>query len=144
MLGFLPSKHLHWSAIIGRCPYIKPHTPTHPPKFCNITSNNWKTGVNVVDLMKRSWTWSEKYWTANFCIHASKGPVIIMNQLQSIYNSPFKDSYSHPIHTCFPIIASSKSYVGAAFIENPGSKPKPAPKILWKSIEYQWSIRKLD
>ena len=30
-----------------------------------------------------------------------------MNQLQSIYNSPFKDSRSHPIHTCFPIIASN-------------------------------------
>ena len=32
-----------------------------------------------------------------------------MNQLRyiSIYNSPFKESYSHPIHTCFPIIASN-------------------------------------
>ena len=26
----------------------------------------------------------------NFCIHASKGPVIVMNQLKSTYNSPFK------------------------------------------------------
>ena len=25
-----------------------------------------------------------KYWTANFCIHASTGPVIIMNQLKYI------------------------------------------------------------
>ena len=25
-----------------------------------------------------------------------------MNQLKSIYNSPFKDSLSHPIHTYFP------------------------------------------
>ena len=41
-----------------------------------------------------------------FCIHASKGPVIIMNQLKSIYNTPFKDWHSHHIHTCFPIIAS--------------------------------------
>ena len=32
-----------------------------------------------------------------------------MNQLKSIYNSPFKDLYSHPIHTCFPIIASNGS-----------------------------------
>ena len=31
--------------------------------------------------------------------------MIIMNQLKSIYNSPFKDSHSHPIHTCFLIIA---------------------------------------
>ena len=38
---------------------------------------------------------------------ASKGPVIIMSQLKSIYNSPFKDSHSHPIHTCFPIIANN-------------------------------------
>ena len=30
-----------------------------------------------------------------------------MHQLKSIYNSPFKDSYSHPIHTCFPMIASN-------------------------------------
>ena len=45
---------------------------------------------------------------ANFCIHASKGPVIIMNQLKYIYNSPFKDSHSHPIHTCFLKIASNE------------------------------------
>ena len=31
-----------------------------------------------------------------------------MNQTKFIYNSPFKDSYSHPIHTCFPIIASNE------------------------------------
>ena len=42
-----------------------------------------------------------------FCIHASKGPVIIMNHLKSIYNSRFKYSHSHPIHTFFPIIASN-------------------------------------
>ena len=32
----------------------------------------------------------------------SEGPDIIMYQLKSIYNSPFKESYSYPIHTCFP------------------------------------------
>ena len=42
-----------------------------------------------------------------FCIHASKGAVIIRNQLKYIYNSPFKDSLSHPINTCFLIIASN-------------------------------------
>ena len=42
-----------------------------------------------------------------FFMHASKDPVIIMNQLKSIYNSPFTDSHSHPIHTSFPIIASN-------------------------------------
>ena len=40
------------------------------------------------------------------CIYARKGPVIIMNQLKSIYNSQLKDSHSYPIHTCFQIIAS--------------------------------------
>ena len=35
-------------------------------------------------------------------------PLIIINKLKSIYNSPFKDSHSHPIHTCFPIIASNE------------------------------------
>ena len=40
-----------------------------------------------------------------FYIHASKDLVIIMNLLRSIYNSPFKDSHSYPIHTWFPIIA---------------------------------------
>ena len=42
-----------------------------------------------------------------FCIHASKGPVIIVNQLKSVYNSPFKDSHSYPIHTCFLRIDSN-------------------------------------
>ena len=45
--------------------------------------------------------------TANFCIHSSKGPDIIMHQLKSSYNSPLKDSYLHPIHTCFAMIASN-------------------------------------
>ena len=31
-----------------------------------------------------------------------------MNQLKSIYNIPFKDSYSHPILTCIAIIASDE------------------------------------
>ena len=43
----------------------------------------------------------------DFCIHASKGTVIIMNRLKSIYNNPFKDSNSRPIHTSFLIVASS-------------------------------------
>ena len=41
-------------------------------------------------------------------LYASKGPVTIMTQLlKSICHSPFKDSHSQPIHTCFPIIASN-------------------------------------
>ena len=48
-----------------------------------------------------------KYWPANFCIHASKSPVIILNQLKSICSSPFIDLHSHPIHTCYPIFASN-------------------------------------
>ena len=31
----------------------------------------------------------------------------IMNQSKSIHDSAFKDTHSHPIHTCFPIIASN-------------------------------------
>ena len=64
---------------------------------------------NVAALAKRFWTLSVKCWTANFCIYASRGPLIIMNQLKSLYNSPFKDSQSHPIHICFPITASNES-----------------------------------
>ena len=41
------------------------------------------------------------------CDLASKGPDIIMYQLKSRCNSPFKDSNSHPIHTCFAMIASN-------------------------------------
>ena len=42
-----------------------------------------------------------------FFIHAGKSSVIIINQLKSIYNSKFKESDTHPIHTCFLIIASN-------------------------------------
>ena len=54
-----------------------------------------------------------------FCDPASEGPVIIMHQLKSIYkqnkysiqfNSPFKDSSSHPIHTYLSMIASNVFY----------------------------------
>ena len=31
-----------------------------------------------------------------------------MYQLRSSYNSPFKDSYSYPIHTCFAMFASNE------------------------------------
>ena len=65
-----------------------------------IASNNWKIGVNTAALVNRFQTSSVKCWTANFFIHASKGLVIIMDQLKSIYNSPFNYShsqtYSHP------------------------------------------------
>ena len=30
-----------------------------------------------------------------------------MNQLKSIYNSPFKDLSSHPIHTCFLMVPNN-------------------------------------
>ena len=73
-----------------------------------ITSNHRQTGVNVLCLVNRFSTSSVKCWTVNFCLHVSKGPDIIMNQLKFLYNSPFKNSYSHPIHTCFPMIASNE------------------------------------
>ena len=46
---------------------------------------------------------SLKCWTANFCIHASEGPVIITHQ----HSSPFKDSNSQPIHTCASMTVSN-------------------------------------
>ena len=55
--------------------------------------SNRKTGVNV--------------GLPNFCYLVSEGPDIIMHQLKSIRNSPFKDSHSHPIHACFPMNAST-------------------------------------
>ena len=48
-----------------------------------------------------------KCWTTIFSIHASECPVFIMNQLKSIYNIPFLDSYSHPVHSCLSMIASN-------------------------------------
>ena len=72
-----------------------------------ITSINRKIGVNVVNLIKRLSTSSAKCWTAIFCTHIRRGPVNIMHQLTFIYNSSFKNSHSHPIHTCFPMIASN-------------------------------------
>ena len=63
-----------------------------------------------------------------FCNLASEGPVIIINQLKSIDNSPFKDSHSHPINTCFPIIAS-KGIANFFFMKiqkNPASAKKYA------------------
>ena len=48
--------------------------------------------------------------TANFYIYAGKGQDIIINQLESIYNNQFKDSHSHPIQICFPIIASNEMF----------------------------------
>ena len=48
-----------------------------------------------------------KCWTASFCIHAIKGPIIIMDQLKSIYNRSFKYMHSDLIHTCLATIASN-------------------------------------
>ena len=59
--------------------------------------------MNVTALVN-----SSKCWTANFCIHTNKGPVIILNQLKSVCKRKFKHKYSYPIHTCFPIIASNE------------------------------------
>ena len=42
-----------------------------------------------------------------FCIHASKVTVITINQLKFIYKSSFIKFHSHPIDTCFPMIASN-------------------------------------
>ena len=68
-----------------------------------ITSNHRQIGVNIVGLLNRFETSSVKCWTTNFSIHASECPVFIMNQLKSVYNIPFLDSYSHTMHTCLSI-----------------------------------------
>ena len=65
--------------------------------------------MNVLGLLNRFSTSSVKCWTVNFCIHVSKGPVIIMKQLKCLYNSSFKNSYSHRVLTCFPMITSNES-----------------------------------
>ena len=62
--------------------------------------------MNVVALVKKILNLKCKMLNCEFCICASKGPVIIMNQLKSIYNSPVKDLHSHPVHTYFPITVS--------------------------------------
>ena len=38
-----------------------------------------------------------------------------MHQLKSIYNSPFKDSHPHSIHTCFEMIASNETPLSQLF-----------------------------
>ena len=73
-----------------------------PPSLLAIIG---KIDVDVVALVNKFYTSSVKCWTANFCIYAIKGPVIIVNQLKYINNSPFKDLY--PVHTYFLIIDSN-------------------------------------
>ena len=63
--------------------------------YLSITRNHRKTGVNSVALVNR-FLKTLKCWIANFCIHDGKGPVSVMNQLKSIYNSPFIDLRSRP------------------------------------------------
>ena len=48
---------------------------------------------------------------ANFHDLVNEGPNIITHQLKSSYNRPFKDFYSHPIHTCFAMISSNEDVV---------------------------------
>ena len=43
-----------------------------------------------------------------FCNLARWGPDNIVHQFKSSYNGPFKDSYSHSIHTRFEMIASNE------------------------------------
>ena len=87
------------------------HVPLKVPNISSITTLRVFTLLAIIG--KQVWmlylNLKRKRWTANFCIdlHASKGPVIIMNQLKSIYNSQFKDSHSHSIHTCFLLSASN-------------------------------------
>ena len=68
-----------------------------------ITSNNWKTGVNVVALVSRFKTSSGKCWTANVCIHASKSP--LLNKFESTLKINLQSAYLEVV-LCFRIIQS--------------------------------------
>ena len=73
-----------------------------------ITTNHRQTGVNVLGLLNRFSTSSLKCWTLIFFVSM---PVKVKHQLKSLYNSRFKHSHSHPIHTCFPMIASNDALI---------------------------------
>ena len=54
-----------------------------------------KSHVNVFSFSEQILNLKCKMLDGQFCIHVGESPVIIMNQLKSIYNSPSKDSHSH-------------------------------------------------
>ena len=39
-----------------------------------------------------------------------------MNQLKSLYNILFGDSYSHPVHTCLSMIVSNENVTRSIYI----------------------------
>ena len=47
-----------------------------------------------------------------FLHNAKEGLVILINQLKSIHNSPFRDSHSYPNHTCFSMFARNGEHNG--------------------------------
>ena len=61
--------------------------------------------INELDLITVT---VDLYMWYSYSIHAGKGPIIMMNQLKSIYNSPFKSSHSPTIHTSLATIASNE------------------------------------
>ena len=75
----------------------------------------------------------------HFCIHASEGPDIVMHQLKSIYNSPFKDSHSHCavnfISHVFIVEEEEAGVRGVGWVVEPSSSadlrdaPSPGPKF---------------
>ena len=95
-----------------------------------VAGNLWEIMINLILQWSR---WSTPRLTSDCCtgcghiaIHASKCSIIIRNQLKFVCNSPFKDSISHPIHTCFPIISSNV----VLFVW----KSSKDQKILWPSF----------
>ena len=64
--------------------------------------------MNDVAIVSRFQTSRVQCCTGNYCDIVSEGPAIIMHQLKSFYNSTFKGSRSHPIHTRFARIASNE------------------------------------
>ena len=61
-----------------------------------------------------------------------------MDQLKCIYNSPFKDSHSHPTHACFPIIACNVWIVSTELLEKIYDFPKKKPMLKCYRISAIW------
>ena len=58
---------------------------------------------------------------------ASEDPDITMHQLKSRDNNPFKDSYLHPIHACFAMIASNEA-IGRKTMTDVSDTERDRPK----------------
>ena len=65
---------------------------------------------------------------SQFFYHATEDPIIMMNQLKSIYNSQFKSLHSHPIHTCLATIASNEVMFSQACVSRSVLREQSVPQ----------------